>query len=70
MNRFLKNRFYNLNLTAQPEKAATDFAAQTLFQLSFRGVFQQGKALEQALYQYPDFGGLFSMIPNSAGKSG
>ena len=40
----------------QPEKAATDFAAQTLFQLSFRGVFQQDKALEQALYQYPDYG--------------
>lgn len=40
----------------QPENAAKDFAAQTLFQLSFRGVFQQDSALEKALYLHPDFG--------------
>lgn len=51
-----KKQILQFKSHSQPEKAATDFAAQTLFQLSFRGVFQQGKALEQALYQHPDFG--------------
>lgn len=54
----LKNRFYNLNPIASLERNTFTkrfHAHPTLFQLSFR-VFQQGKALEQALYQHPDFG--------------
>lgn len=51
-----KKQILQFKSHTQPEKAATDFAAQTLFQRSFRGVFQQDTALEQALYHYPYYG--------------
>lgn len=40
----------------QPEKAAHDFAVNTLYKLSFRGVFLQDSLLEKALYQNADAG--------------
>jgi len=51
-----KKQIFKFKFHTQPEKAVRDFAAQSLFQLSFRGAFQQDKALKSALYQYPDSG--------------
>lgn len=40
----------------QPERSAEEFARDTIYARSFRGVFQQVDALEQALYAQPDSG--------------
>ncbi|MDM1771564.1 MULTISPECIES: hypothetical protein [Acinetobacter] len=40
----------------QPERSAEEFARDTIYACSFRGVFQQVEALEQALYTQPDSG--------------
>jgi len=58
-----KKQIFKFKAHTQPEKAARDFVAQSLFQLSFRGVFQQAKALQPALYQHPDCGWAILYIP-------
>ncbi|MGE8561215.1 MAG: hypothetical protein ACN6NJ_09750 [Acinetobacter sp.] len=51
-----KKQILKFKSQTQPKKAATDFANQTLFKLSYRGLFQQPSALEQALYQNAESG--------------
>ena len=51
-----KKQILKFKSHTQPEKAAYDFAANTLYKLSFRGVFLQDSLLEKALYQNADAG--------------
>lgn len=51
-----KKQILNFKSQIQPEQAATDFADQTLFKLSYRGLFQQDHDLQQALYQNTESG--------------
>ncbi len=51
-----KTQILKFKAHTQPEKAARDFAANTPYKLSFRGVFLQDNILEQALYQNADAG--------------
>lgn len=40
----------------QPDVAATNYVASTPYQLSYRGFFHNDDDLEQALYQFPEYG--------------
>ena len=40
----------------QPDIAAAQYVAKTPYQLSYRGFFYQDQDLEQALYQFPEYG--------------
>ena len=51
-----KKQILKFKSHTQPEKAASDFAADTLYKHSFRGVFLQDNILEKALYQNADAG--------------
>ncbi|MGS0706626.1 hypothetical protein ACVBEE_08850 [Acinetobacter sp. ANC 3781] len=51
-----KKQLLKFKSQTQPEQAATDFANQTLFKLSYRGFFQQDHDLQQALYQNAESG--------------
>lgn len=51
-----KKQILKFKSHTQPEKAAHDFAANTLYKLSFRGVFLQDTILEKALYENADAG--------------
>ena len=46
-----KKQILKFKSHTQPEKAACDFAANTLYKLSFRGVFLQDTILEKILYE-------------------
>ncbi|NNG81091.1 hypothetical protein [Acinetobacter sp. ANC 5378] len=51
-----KKQILKFKSQTQPEQAATDFADQTLFKLSYRGLFRQDRILQQALYQNTESG--------------
>ena len=51
-----KKQILKFKSQTQPEKAATDFADQTLFKLSYRGLFRQDRDLQQALYKNAESG--------------
>lgn len=51
-----KKQILNFKSHMQPELAAQEFAQHSLYVQTFRGVFKQDSALEQALEQHPEMG--------------
>ena len=51
-----KKQILNFKSHMQPELAAQEFAKHSLYVQTFRGVFKQDTALEQALEQHPEMG--------------
>ncbi|TCB49024.1 hypothetical protein E0H80_13675 [Acinetobacter sp. ANC 4779] len=51
-----KKQILKFKSQTQPQQAATDFADQTPFKLSYRGLFRQDGTLQQALYQNTESG--------------
>jgi hypothetical protein len=51
-----KKQILNFKSYMHPEHAADEFAQHSLYRQTFRGVFKQDLALEQALEQHPEMG--------------